>query len=100
MSHYEASDSLNEISRSEHITSSKNLELVRVSIPSYEDITGSWDKFDFKKIYKFDYKFEDFKFEYRVYIIKVEFGNEIQWNVRRYELFLFVFYYIYILSIK
>jgi hypothetical protein len=31
-------------------------ELISVSIPAFEDVTASWDKFDVKKLYKFDYK--------------------------------------------
>ena len=61
-----------------------------MSIPKYEDVTQSFDKFDLAKFYKFDYKFEDYKFEYRVYIIHIEFGggSEIKWTVhRRYSAF-------------
>ena len=69
------------------LASDKNLELISVSIPAYEDITGSWENFDVKKMYKFDYKFEDYKFEYRVYIIQIALGD-IRWTVqRRYSAF-------------
>ena len=73
----------NDSSISDLVTSSKNLNLIEVCIPNFEDVTGSWDKFDYNKFYKFDYKFEDFKYQYRVYIVKIMFGSEVQWEVRR-----------------
>lgn len=61
---------------------SSYFELINVSVPSFEDITTKWDNFDYSKLYKLDYKFEDYKFEYRVYIIQIEVGD-VNWTVRR-----------------